>query len=68
MPQTEVQEVLAILKAKWAAAYASYQQLPLVLNLPSQRARKEALERTLDALQQEIATLQGVQTVLVQQD
>ena len=68
MPQTEVQEVLAILKAKWAAAYASYQQLPLVLNLPSQRARKEALERTLDALQQEIATLQGVQPVLVQQD
>lgn len=65
MAVAEVQEVLTVLKAKWAGAYAAYQQLPLVLDLPSQRAKKESLERTLDALQQEIATLQGAQTVLV---
>lgn len=68
MPACELQDVLDVLKAKWAAAYASYQQLPLVLDLPSQRRRKEALEHTLDSLQQEIATLQGAQTVLVVDD
>lgn len=68
MSPTQHTALLNHLKATWASTYATYQQLPLVLDTPSQRARKEQLEARLDMLDKHIEQLAQASVVLVAAD
>lgn len=56
------------LQSTWASTYATYQRLPLVLDTPFQKARKEHLEARLDVLDKHIEQLKRASTVLVAAD
>ena len=60
-------ELQCHLKTKWANVNSSYLKLPFSMDSASKRARKEALEKELQSIEQDIKLLQKGH-ILVAQD
>lgn len=68
MPEAERAELLAHLKAKWAALNAAYLKLGFVADTASKVKRREALERDLARVEADVRALQGAGAVVVVPD
>ena len=68
MSKEERAELLALLKGKWGVLNAAFQRLPMTLDTPSKRRRKEVLEAQLAQTEHDIQLLQNAVTVLIRND
>jgi hypothetical protein len=68
LPQEERAQLLALLKAKWGEVNTQFLRLPLQLDTPAAKARKEALERQLAQIEADIRLLQRGDRLIVVQD
>ena len=68
LPEEERTQLLALLKAKWGEVNTQFLRLPLQLDTPAAKARKEGLERRLAQIEADIRRRQRGERLIVVPD